>query len=197
MAGCNGDHRSIDRRGPRMTTILKAFDLVPGWAYALALSAVLALLSVKGYQLNTERTARAQTVAAFATYRAAAEQASREAEAKNRQTETELRNAQEINAAEVAALYLDLERARAHARTASVGLQNAASAAAARARAQCANTTAADLGTPAGDALGMFAYVLGLVDERAGRLADIAEQRGIAGNACARAYDEAREALMR
>jgi hypothetical protein len=175
---------------------MKIFDLVPGWAYAMAMSSLIALLSVKGYQLNTERTNHAQTVAAFADYRATAEQASREAEAKNRQTETELRNAQDANAKEVAALYLDLDRSRANARTASSRLQDAANAAAARARKQCEASTAADLGTPAGDALGMFAYVLGLVDERAGRLADIAEQRGIAGNACARAYDEAREALM-
>jgi hypothetical protein len=174
---------------------MKIFDLVPGWAYALALSALIALLSVKGYQLNTERTNHAQTVAAFADYRAAAEQASREAEAKNRQTETELRNAQEINAAEVAALHHDLDRSRAAARTASNRLQDAANAAAARARAQCAASPAADLGTPAGDPIGVLAYVLGRADERAGRLADIAEQRGIAGLACEKAYDTARSAL--
>jgi hypothetical protein len=177
--------------------MLKVLDLVPGWAYALALSALIALLSVKGYQLNTERTKHAQTVAAFADYRATAEQATREAEAKNRQTETELRNAQEINAAEVATLHHDLDRSRANARTASNRMQDAANAAAARARKQCEASTAADLGTPAGDALDVFAYLLGRADERAGRLADIAEQRGIAGRACERAYEEAREALSR
>jgi len=174
---------------------MKIFDLVPGWAYALALSSLIALLSVKGYQLNTERTKHAQTVAAFADYRAAAEQASREAEAKNRTTEQELRNAQEINAAEVAALYLDLERSRAHARTASVGLQNAASAAATRARAQCTASTAADLGTPAGDPIGVLGRVLSEIDDYAGAVADYADRSRVAGLACEKAYDTAKSAL--
>jgi septal ring factor EnvC (AmiA/AmiB activator) len=175
--------------------MLKVLDLVPGWAYALALSAVLALLSVKGYQLNTERTAHAQTVAAFADHRAAAEQASREAEAKNRTTEQELRNAQEINAAEVAALYLDLDRSRANARTASNRMQDAANAAAARARAQCANTTAADLGTPAGDPIGVLGRVLSEIDDYAGAVADYADRSRVAGLACEKAYDTAIGAL--
>jgi len=76
-------------------------------------------------------------------------------------------------------------------------MQDAANAVAARARTQCSNTAASDLGTPAGDAIGVLAYVLGRADERAGILADIAEQRGIAGRACERSYDEAREALMK
>lgn len=44
-------------------------------------------------------------------------------------------------------------------------------------------------GTPAGDPIGVLADVLGRADERAGILAGIADERGIAGAACERAYD--------
>jgi hypothetical protein len=48
---------------------------------------------------------------------------------------------------------------------------------------------AAGGGAPAGDPIGVLADVLGRADERAGVLAGIADQRGVAGAACERAYD--------
>ncbi|MBU9164498.1 DUF2514 family protein [Burkholderia multivorans] len=45
-------------------------------------------------------------------------------------------------------------------------------------------------GSPAtGDALDLFADVFGRADERAGELAKIADERGIAGQQCERSYD--------
>ncbi|KVA70965.1 hypothetical protein WM36_02120 [Burkholderia ubonensis] len=44
-------------------------------------------------------------------------------------------------------------------------------------------------GSSAGDALDLLADVLGRVDARAGELATIADERGIAGQQCERSYD--------
>ncbi|NTZ83878.1 DUF2514 family protein [Burkholderia metallica] len=43
--------------------------------------------------------------------------------------------------------------------------------------------------TPAGDPIGVLADVLGSIDDRAGELAKIADERGIAGQQCERDYD--------
>ena len=165
----------------------------------LAVGLVVALGATwySSHMLNIERTAHADTRAAYAAQVANAERVAREQFEKYRATEQELRDAQKTHAAKVKALHLDLGRARDRDAMESRRVQDAANAAAASARAQCANTAAANLGTPAGDPIGVLAYVLGRAEERAGILADIAEQRGIAGRACERAYDEAREALMR
>jgi len=178
-----------------MTALLKALDVLPAWVWALLFSGALSGYAVKSYQLNTERTAHQTTHAVFAAQVAAAERAAREQSEKNRTTEQELRDAQEAHAQEIATLHVNRDRALARSAVESRRVQDAANAAAARARARCANTTTTNLGTSTDDPIGVLAIVLGRADERAGILADIAEQRGIAGRACERAYDEAREAL--
>jgi hypothetical protein len=147
--------------------------------------------------LNIERTAHADTRATYAAQVAAAERVAREQSEKYRATEQELRDAQEAYASEVKAIHLNLDRARARAAVESRRVQDAANAAVTRARSQCANTTASGLRPTTDDPIGVLAHVLGRADERAGILADIAEQRGIAGRACEREYDRAREALMK
>jgi len=107
----------------------------------------------------------------------------------------ELEDAQKIHGKEVAALYLDLDAARRASRAESAGLHTAALAAAARARAQCADTAATAVRSTASDAIGVLAYVFERADTRAGVLGGIAEERGIAGRACERSYDAAREKL--
>ena len=139
-----------------------------------------------------ERNAHAETKATHAEYIATAERTARALSDRNRTTEQELRNAQYAHATQFAAAHRDLDRARAAASATGKRLQDAANAAAARARDQCANPTTPDLGTPAGDTIGVLADVLGRADARAGELADIAEQRGIAGRACEREYDALR-----
>lgn len=47
----------------------------------------------------------------------------------------------------------------------------------------------AALSAPTGDPIGVLADVLGRADDRAGRLAVIADQSRVAGRACERAYD--------
>ena len=165
----------------------------------LAVAIVVALSSTwySSHMLNMERTAHADTRASYAAQVANAERVAREQAEKHRVTEQELRDAQETHASEVKAIHINRDRAIARAAVESRRVQDAANAAAARARAQCANTTASELGASTDDPISVLAIVLGRADERAGILADIAEQRGIAGRACERAYDEARQALMR
>lgn len=146
-------------------------------------------------RLQAERLAHQTTQAQHAQLVAAAEQLRAQTEANRRKAEQELRHAQDAHAQEVAALRVDLDRARDRAAVESRRVRDAAASAAGRARAQCANPVAADLGTPAGDPIGVLADVLGRADERAGLLADLADRRYIAGRACEREYERAREKL--
>lgn len=146
-------------------------------------------------RLQAERLEHQTTKAQHADLVAAAEQLRAQTEANRRKAEQELRHAQDAHAQEVAALHLDLDRARAAGRVASERVRDAAAAAAERARAQCAAATPADLRAAAGDPVGVLADVLGRIDERASVLAEIADQRYIAGRACEREYENAREKL--
>lgn len=165
--------------------------------YLLLISAIAATLVSIGMrgQLQAERAAHQDTKTQYARQVAAAEQLRAQTEANRRKAEQELRHAQDAHAQEVAALHLDLDRARAADRVASERMRDAATAAAARARAQCAAATPADLRAAAGDPVGVLADVLGRIDERASVLAEIADQRYIAGRACEREYENAREKL--
>lgn len=146
-------------------------------------------------RLQAERLAHQTTRAQHAELVSAADRLRAQTEANRRKAEQELRDAQDAHAQEVAALHLDLDRARAAGRVASQRVRDAAAAAAERARAQCAAATPADLRAAAGDPVGVLADVLGRIDERASVLAEIADQRYIAGRACEREYDAAREKL--
>ncbi|KWD62375.1 MULTISPECIES: DUF2514 family protein [Burkholderia] len=80
----------------------------------------------------------------------------------------------------------DLARADAvAAATAADGLRKQLAAYVDRAR----HTTSATGGPAAGDALDLLADMLGRADARAGELAAIADERGIAGEQCERDYD--------
>ena len=162
---------------------------------ALALLAALGALWRTDSALEAERLAHQTTKTEHTQAVATAARTALIQSEKYRTKEQELRDAEETHAQEVKTLHLDLGRARDRAALESRRVQNAANAAADRARAQCANTTPSELRPPADDPIGVLANVLGRADARAGELADVAEQRGIAGRACERAYDEARQAL--
>jgi hypothetical protein len=148
-------------------------------------------------RLDAEKLAHQTTKTAFSDYREATEKASREAEARNRNTETELRNAQDKHATEAAALRKLADRHRANAATAGQRLQDATANAAARARAQCADTGASDLRDSADDPAGMLGRVLSEIDNHAGALASALDDSRSAGLACEREYKAAREALTK
>jgi len=177
-----------------MIALLKALDVLPGWLWALLCAGAISSLAVTSYQLKSERLAHQTTKSVYAAQVAAAERATREQSEKNRATEQELRDAQEAHAKEVATLHVDLDRSRANARAASNRMQDAANAAAARARAKCADSPAADLGTPAGDPIGVLGRVLSEIDDYAGAVADYADRSRVAGLACEREYESARAA---
>jgi hypothetical protein len=158
--------------------MLKIFDVVPGWVYAAAVASLLVATGVGRYQLGAERLAHQTTLTKHAEQRA-------QAEANARKIEQELQDAQARNEAETARLQTERDRARADAGRAADRLRNAATAIAST----CKGSSAADVGTPAGDSIAVLADVLGRADKRAGELADIADARYIAGRACERAYD--------
>lgn len=85
-----------------------------------------------------------------------------------------------------------LTQARADATLADAAsgrLQQRVATLVATARAAAANPGAAGASPPAGDAVGMLAELQRWADEAAGIYARIADDRGVAGNACERAYD--------
>lgn len=162
-----------------------------------ALLAALAAGAWQTHRLAKEEGAHARTDRDFSTYREQAERAAREASEKHRATEQELHDAQAAHATLVQSLESDLDRARRAAADSAGGMRNAIAAATARARTQCADTTAAAVRQATGDAIGVLADVLGRADARAELLADVADRRGIAGRACEREHDTAREALIK
>jgi hypothetical protein len=175
--------------------LTKLFAILPSWVWALALAGALAAYGVTGNQLRIERGAHLHTKLTHAEQVASAQAARANEEARRRQTEQELNDATEIHAKEVATLSLAVAAADTRARAAAAGLRSATQAAASRARSICADSATSELRAPADDPIGMLAYVLGRIDERATDLARIADDRGLAGRACEREFDAAREKL--
>lgn len=162
-------------------------------AYALLAAWIVTALclGIQTVRLSNEKTNHAETKASYANQVAIAEAATRAESERNRAIEQELRNAEQSHAAEVETLRADLDLARRAGRVASSRLLGAAETAALNARAGCQASASAELRKAADDSARVLAHVLGLIDERAGVLADVAEQRGIAGRACQRRYEEA------
>ena len=168
---------------------MRLFDVLPGWAWAFLCAGAIASAAVSSYRLQAAKAIHME-------YVAGAEKAARQMSQQYRAIEQEIARAEEVNAAEVAALHLNLDRARASAAVQSVRMRDAINAAAKRARAGCPTATTTDLRPPASDAIGVLADVLGRADARASILADLADRRGIAGRACERAYDDARQVMF-
>ena len=178
----------------RFLTGLSLGNVAMGVLGALLLGSILTNCNTDR-KLQAERLEHQNTKTTYAAQVAAAEKQRADEETKRRKAEQELTHAQEQHGKEIAALRTDVDRARARAAVESSRVQDAAAAAAQRARAQCPNPRASDLGASAGDPIGVLADVLGRADARAGELADLADQRYLAGRACEREYDNARETL--
>ena len=161
---------------------------------ALTALLALALLGSLGLTWRTHSNLQAERLA-HQTTRTQHASALADAHAQHRKTEQDLLDAQEDHAAQAQAFHVDLDHARAAARMESVRLRDAINAATQRARAGCAAPATSDLRQAAEDPIGVLAHVLGRADERASVLADLADRRGIAGRACEREYDTARQAL--
>lgn len=174
----------------------KLFD-VPGWLYAAALAAMMALLGLSTVRHMQTRETLHKERAEWAQMVAKAEREARAQSERYRAIEQELSDARQIHETENAALLDDLSRARNAAAVAAGGVRDAAHSAAERARKACAAGSAAEVRETTGDAIGVLSDVLGRADERAGILADAFDRAYIAGRACEREYESAREALSR
>lgn len=166
-----------------MTAWLK---LVPSWAYL-----VLALVLVVGVQqirVVSAQSDAAKAQADLATYRTEVSERDRRAalyviqENQRRQAATEKADAEAQE--QLAAARGDAERAG----TALERLQQRLAAAEQRSR-NAGNAITAQLSQAAEDAARVRADVFGRVGEAAQLYAGVADERGVAGSACEKAYD--------
>lgn len=167
--------------------------LVPAWAWSGAAGLVLALVvgGVQQFRVYGLQVSLAREQSAHNNYRTEVAERDRRAavfviqENQRRQAATE--KADEEAKQQLAAARDDAERAG----SALERLQQRLAAAEQRSL-DAGNSITAQLGQAAEDAARMRADVLGRLGEAVRLYADIADQRGIAGAACERAYDGVR-----
>lgn len=174
----------------RFLTGLSLGNVLTGLLGALLLGSILTNCNTDR-KLQAERLAHQTTQAQHAEQVAAAEKLRADEEAKRRKAEQELTHAQEAHGKEIAAIQVDLDRARDRAALESGRVRDAAASAAARARTQCPNPAAPNLGASTGDPIGVLGRVLAEIDDYAGVVAEFADRSRIAGLACETRYDEA------
>lgn len=166
-----------------MTAWLK---LVPTWSY-LVLGLVLAV-GVQQFRVMSAQSDASKAQADLATYRAEVSERDRRAamaviqENQRRHAATEKADAEAQE--QLAAARTDAERAG----SALERLQQRLAAAEQRSR-DAGNAITAQLGQAAEDAARVRADVFGRVGEAAQLYAGVADERGVAGAACERAYD--------
>ncbi len=159
------------------------------WIAAGVIAVAVTTAGVQTVRLASEKAAFAEARATWADTRAEAARIHAKAESVEREEEN--RRQQEKDHAileaktKLAAATDDLVLAN----RAAVSMQHAAKAAAERARRACQSAAVGTGGTPAQDPAGVLADVLESVNTRAGILAKIAGERGIAGETCERSYD--------
>jgi hypothetical protein len=172
-----------------MKAFLGAFDVIPGALWALLLAGALALIGVKQVQLSTARTATAEARLDLANYKATAAESARLAERAERAKDARINTEQRKAFDEAATQILTAQADAADARAAGEQLRLQAQRYADAARRASARAASVEAGAAAADPLGVFADVLGRIDQRAGRLAEIADASRIAGQLCERSYD--------
>lgn len=178
-----------------MNKLLDIFDLVPGWVWASSFAVLLAVVFSLNVQLIAEQGAHASARASHAAQAAESERAARLQAEKYRTKEQELARAEDTHAHEIASLRADLDAARARSAVVAERLRDAARGTAQRAAEAATNPDSAELRQAAQNATRMLAELRERADERAGVLARFATDAHLAGLACERRYDEAREAL--
>lgn len=156
-------------------------NIIPSWLWALICAGAVATSCTQTVRLEREQSKHAQ-------YRADIERQRAEASEQARQKEQELSHAATQAQAQADALRKQLDRDRDLARASSQRLRDAAATAALRADQQCQASASAAVGEARKSAAGMLALVLGLADDAAGRMAEIAQQRGISGLQCEARY---------
>ena len=149
-------------------------------------------------RLAEAKTENARLSAAYAQAEANARQQALEHERAIAAKEQTLTATLETNAKETRRVQATLTADRDRARAAERRLREQLATITSRYRtldATGADSTPAGKQSPAGDAIGVLADVLGRADRRAGVLAAFADAAHAAGAACERDYDAAREAM--
>lgn len=166
-----------------------AFALVARYWKAALFIVLLALIAGQQVQIAKLKANLSDERLARAGEKLDAAQATRAQEAKYRAEESrradvqakEIQNAQNQTA---------LAHSDATAAAGAAGkLRQQVADLVASSRRATADTGSATGGAPTGDALGLLADLFGRADQRAGELAEIADQRGIAGATCQRLYE--------
>lgn len=174
-----------------MTALLKVFDILPGWIWALLLAGALALGGVEHVRGNNARTELFKVRAEFAEAAAKAAEAVRKAEQAAREEEQRRERAKD-EIEDAANQRIELANAAARdADAVAVSLRSRLAEFAARARQGAANPAAskAGEGKPSADPLDLLARVLTRADDEAGELAKYADALRVAGTTCEAAYD--------
>ena len=172
---------------------MSLLDFIPtSWlmpAAGAAVCALGALLGVQTWRLHSEQAAHGQDRALIAEERLLALRATATQEAKDR-AEEQRRHAKQQDALDAAEADATRARAdRAISDAAAGRLQLRITALVAAAKQAAGNPKTGEAGPAAGDAAGMLADVLGRCAARVQLLADLADQRGTAGQFCERSYD--------
>jgi hypothetical protein len=171
------------------------FNLVPSWLYAAIIAALVATNCATSVRLDREKLAHQTSKTEYAERVASAEKQRADEESKRRQTEKDLQDAQDAHAQEVAAVLKDRDAARANGRVVADRVRDAARATAEIAGQVCTNSTTARVRETASLAADLLADLRERADETAGILARSLDDSHFAGSACARRYDEVRQAV--
>lgn len=159
------------------------------WVAAGVIALAVTTAGVQTVRLAGEKTDHANARAAWADTRAEASRMRTKAESEQRNEETRRQLEKDHARLEAQSQLKTLAVDRDVAVRAAVGLRRAAATAAKRSREACSSASTGTGSPPAQDPAGVLADVLASIDARAGRLAEIAGERGIAGAACERSYD--------
>jgi hypothetical protein len=169
---------------------MNLFSFANPWpVVAAAMGALCVLVGVQTVRLDHEKTDRALDQREFAIERANAAQAAAAEMAAYRAEEARRADAQKVIDDETRKRLATAQADAASAVVASRRLSERVAALVAAARGASANPSSPGLSAPTVDPFGMLADVLGRADQRAGLLADLADRRGAAGQACVDFYN--------
>jgi hypothetical protein len=163
-------------------------------AVATLISISLAVSALYAYS-SGKRSGMATTQAQWNIERLTQQTARAFQEATNRLIEQELNDAFEIHAQEIATANAARTAERVAGAVVAIRLRDAARATAELAGQVRADSTAAEVRAAAADAARVLADVFERAEQRAGILAEAADDAHFAGNACQRRYNEARSTV--
>lgn len=166
-------------------------NIIPSWLWALIVAGAVATSCTQTVRLEREQSKHSKTKVEFAEYKTDTAMKTLKSFERRDEQRQELEDAATQAQAQADALRKQLDRDRDLARASSQRLRDAAATAALAADSQCQASTSAAVGEARKSAAGMLAHVLGLADDAAGRMAEIAQQRGISGLQCEARYDAA------